>query len=71
MRLTSLSLLMTATTLSTALLFVHAMDTPAGSRGPLLRKYAAGWRTALVVDAQRNAPPSPLTSVTIINAPPH
>jgi hypothetical protein len=72
MRTTLLSIFgMAVTTLGAAVFFVHTMGAPAHLGGPLLSKYAAGWRTAPSAEQQPAAPPKPLDNVTIINAAPH
>jgi hypothetical protein len=70
MRTTLLSIFgMVATTLVAAVFFVHTMDTPVHLGGPLLGKYAAGWRTAPSAEHQPAEHAQPLDNVTIINAP--
>lgn len=70
MRLTILTLsAMMITTLAAAIFFIRTADPPVAPPGPLLGKYTAGLRTASLA-AKKPAPTSsPLTDVTIINAP--
>lgn len=69
MRTTLLTLCaMSTATLAVAVFFVQIAEAPARLHGPLIGKYAAGWRTAMVVEKRPAASSSPLANVTIINA---
>jgi|EndMetStandDraft_8_1072994.scaffolds.fasta_scaffold1586119_1 hypothetical protein len=61
---------MTFATLGAAVFFVQTMDVPVRPQRPLLGKYAASLRTALLVDEKPAAAQPPATAVTIINATP-
>ncbi len=72
MRLTFLTLsAMTITTLAAAIFFIRTADAPVPGPSPLLGKYTAGLRMASLAPKKPASKSSPLTNVTIINAPSH